>query len=383
MSLVRISEQSDSVLQLVPSFVPKVAMALCLVAGAGFSLASLVRYRDPVQMVVLLVVGCAFLLTVLLIRSQQRQYEVNGDDAAIYVIGRQTPDMYAIPFGAIAGLRIATRVRIDTVLAEREERRGNYERAEKARKTEYYLDVLRRDSGYETLDRSVSAEEIIRLGTLLAERIGVGIVDEAGLGAERSAAATDASGSDVRGADVQEVPSSPPPGSILQFRKDKASMSYVWSRSPGLLVLVLMGLVGVGMLGIGALGILELLREGGSHWVGIAATLIAGVLAYQISWRFMYGVFCNGFVAMNASGVHAGYHCLGNEHEGLIIPLEQVVTFRVKAPRYRRCTLEVVTRDGRAHTLASLSPGLFPLTVGDLHWMNASLAEAYRAGTYV
>lgn len=374
MSLLKIAEENDTVIRLVPSFVPTAAMVVCVVFGVVFSAASIALIRTPVQMVILLITGCAFFLTALLVRSQKRMYEINIAEQSLYVIGRQSADMYAIPFGEIACLRI---VRKNPLVNNRA--RAGYKGVKGTKhsaKPEYYLDILRRDTGFETLDRSVTVEEITSLATMLANRTGFGITDEVGLEMERAATATYAQ-------EPVPIPQTPPPGSVIRQRRERNAVSFVWTLSPGLIVLILMGVVGVGLLGIGALGILEFFKEDGSHWVAVAASLIAGVLAYQVSWRFLHGVLCNGYVFMNSEGLHVGTYCLDNGREYLIIPLADIATIRVVAPRYRRCKLEVLTRDGDVHLLASLNPGLFPLTVGDLHWMNASLSDALHSGRLV
>lgn len=371
MSLLRINEESASVVYLEPGFVPGAAVVVCLFAGSGFAAAAATMYARPVQMVVMMVASCAFFLTALLVRSQRRRYEVNTEDRCFYVIGRQKPDMYTVAFDDIAALRIARRTREIAPPPSRRHRPDD-RRPEERRRTEYYLDLLFRDSGYETLDRSVTADEIVRLAHLLAERTGLPVTDEAELDASRDAAVGAAA------SDTRPVPDTPPPGSCIAYAQDRQTVSCVWTASPGAVVLFLMGMVGVGMLGIGALGILELLREDGSHWVGITATVVSGVLAYQISWRFMYGVFCNTYVVMDHDGLHSGYYCLNNDRHHVTIALHDIVGFRVVAPRYRRCRLEALTRSGDVHVLASLNPGLYPLTVGDLHWMSAHFDRLLR-----
>ena len=372
MSLLRIAEENESVIRLVPSMVPAVAMGCCIVIGCAFGVAAALQTGQHLQMVVLLMVACAFFLTAILVRSQKRAYEVNIADKAVYVMGRQKTDIYVIPFSEIAALRIARVVRMVNVSVH--DRKEELVHASKRPgRPEFTLDILRRDSGYETMDKSVTAQEIVTLANLLAKRTGLPVVDDAGLDAAHEATVTYA-------ADAGAAPDSPPPGSVIRYREDRRGAGYVWTLSSGLVVMGLMALVGVGMLGIGAMGILEFLKEDGNHWVAVAATIIAGVLAYQISWRFLHGALCSGYVALDDEELHCGYYCLDNEKESFSIPRQQVMAFRVNAPRYRRCTLEVLTRDGNTLIVAKLNPGLFPLTVGDLHWLNARLSRVLARG---
>lgn len=370
MSLVRIAEDSGSVIRLVPGPVPAAATGACVLLGAGFSVAAALLVHQPVQFLIMLMVSCAFFLVAFMVRSQRRSFEINLADKALYVMGRQQPDMYVIPFSDIACLRVTRKVPVIRV-SMREIQRGDQFRHERPGKPRYALDVVRHDSGFETLDTSVTPQEIARLTDLLASRTGLSVDDEAGLELTREAAFPFP-------ADVAEAPHSPPPGSVIRYERGRSSYSWVWTLSPGTVVLLLMGLVGLGMLAIGAIGILEILREGGSHWVGVVAALLGGVLAYQISWRFMYGVFCTRYIHMDHEGLHCGHYCMDTPNEHVSIPFSAIATLRVIAPRQGRCWLEVLTTEGERHTLASLTPGLYPLTVGDLHWMNASLADTVR-----
>ncbi|UZP68836.1 hypothetical protein N1030_07645 [Desulfovibrio mangrovi] len=370
MSLLKITEENEKVIRFVPSMVPVVAMVCCLVIGAVFAAAAVMKGRDPLQLVVLLMAACAFLLTAILVRSQKRAYEVNMVDKAVYVMGRQQPDIYVIPFSEIAALRVVRRVRmVEVSMHDRKEELVHS--SKRPGRPEFSLDILRRDSGYETMDKSMASQEIVQLVNLLADRTGLAVVDDAGLGVAREAVAR-------YEAEPVDVPESPSPGSVIRLGQGRRVNSFVWTLSPGAIVLGLMGLVGIGMLGVGALGILEFLKEDGNHWVAVAATMVAGVLAYQISWRFLHGALCNGYVTLGNGEMQCGYYCMDNDNEAFSIPLQDIVTFRVVAPRYRRCVLEVLTRDGKSRIVARLNPGLFPLTVGDLHWLNARLSLALQ-----
>ena len=363
MNLVRIVEDTSDVLRLEPGNDQRAAIATTIVFGCVIAACAMFSGQGYEFRVALGVVAAGFFLAAYLVYNQQRSVEVNGAEACFYVFGRQPTDMYCIPFHHVACLRVVSRVH--------KRRPGRMDRDSER----FYLDIVRRDGGYETLERSSEAKDVAALAMLLSERTGLELLDDAKLGVARHAEVS-------YPAAVMDVPDNPPPRSVVRKRQDRRGAVCSWSLSPGKVALVLMGGVGFGLLLIGMFGVAEVVRPSGNVWAGTVTAVVAGFFAYQVSWRIMRGALCTGYASMNFDGLHAGTFCMNDEHEKTSVPLVDVVAFRIVAPRYAHARWEMVTKDGEVVVLARILPGLAPLTLGDLHWLNAHFTSVLASGRY-
>lgn len=429
MSFTRLTENSDEKLVFKAGSLQAVAVAICAVVSLAMAAGAVAAFADPLLFFLCAMAACAFGLTAWLVYNQQRTVEINIADGMIYVFGRQKADMYVVPFAEIAALRIADRParhRAAGTNAWGENSRG--QKVETVRHL-YYLDLLRHDSGYEALDRSSKREDVMERVVLIARKTGLPVMDEAGEAGETGTASVAAEGraSDKKvsvesasGATQSfttahtiasndfgsgetatanpvssassshntsphrtSIPDTPPPGSVVQITHNRRVSACVWPLSQGIATMLAMGIVGVGLLAIGAMGVLYAIRPDGNVWVGMAAATVAGFFAYQVSWRLLRGLLCNGFAYLNHDGLHLGYCCLNQENERKHIPLADVAGFRVLAPRFSTCTLEVMTVSGQRHTIARITAGLSPLTLGDLHWLNGRFSSILASGRFV
>lgn len=370
MGLTRVTEKESSVLRICPGDEQTAAICVCLLIACVLGAAAVHGRNDPILFVVLSMLACAFGAVAFFVRNQQRTVEVNLQEQVFYVLGRQRSDMYMIPFHDITALRVGCFARERSIRPMPEGLRLS--RLTRTGKDRFFLDILRRDSGYESIDRSVVGADIQELAELLAERTGLPVVDEAGFGmayGDRSPFPEQ----------ITRVPDSPPPASVLSFHENRRLTSCAWPLSPGPYILTVMGVFSIGLLLLGAMGMYELSREGGNLWLGSVVALVAGFFAYQILWRFLRALMCKGFVYMDAEGVHCGVVRLGREEELFCVSVPQIHGFRVLAPRLGPCTLEVLTAAHDRYTVARITPGLSPVTIGDLHWLNAKFNEVLRS----
>lgn len=356
MSFTRVVEENAGTVRIGPGYEQFAAIASTIVLAVGMLAGALLVRENHLFVLGLYGFALALFFTGYLLYKQQRTVEVNVEDACFYIFGRQAADVYCIPFFDIACLRVSCRAS-----GRRIARQG-------AVATRYYLDIVRYDGGYETIEHSVTAFDVSQLSTKLAELTGIMLQDAAGLGIARKSLR-------AHSAALPEVPAAPSPHSIIRTRQGRKHYFCSWSLFPGIAVFGNMLCIGAALLVIGMAGVMELVVLKGNIPVGTVTALVAGFFAYQVVWRIFSGVLCTGYLGMEGDSVRAGTWCMQERQEHLLLPYYKAVGLRVVAPRFSYARLELIAASGDRYVLARILPGISPLTLGDLHWLNARFTK--------
>lgn len=365
MSLITVERKSSSTLRLVPSAEQQTAVgalvgcALCLgFIGALMNGITLVRFAVLYLCLIFMTVG-------MILRRQQRIIEVSLPDKCIYFLGRRKADVYAIPFGMIAALRLTRRnAQGDLVPPDFEpddNSRGSYP---------YHLDMVLRTSGYETLDRSVLGPDLAATALKLAEVTGFAIEDHANIGFSRTARSE-------YDPVIAEVDERVPTGSVLQAYSKNGQKGFYWSLSPGKLYIVLMMFATAGLLYGGGYGIWQAAAGEGSFIAGGILLFVCGFFAYMILWRIVRAAAGKGFIVWDDHTVRFGASIFGKEYLSVILERRDVKTARIAVPRPGKGRVELVQNSGAVFKALKVASPLAPLTIGDLHWLSRYLRKQF------
>lgn len=358
MSLTTVEKKSSSTLRLVPSAEQQTAVgalvgcALCLgFIGLLMDGVTLVRFAVLYLCIIFMAVG-------MILRRQQRTIEISVPDRCIYFLGRRKTDVYAIPFGMVTTLRLTRRnAQGNLVSAEFSPREGSKGRYP------FHLDVMLRNSGYETLDRSVLGPDLAATALDIAELTGFAIEDEAGVGFSRP-----------EREQYTLVPSAfnnkLPKDSVLRPYAVNGRQGFTWSLSPGGLYITLMALAIAGLLYGGGTGFWNASNEGGSWWAGGTLLVVCGFFAYMIFWRLVRALAGKGFVVWDNESVRFGATIFGKEYSSVLLELRDVDAVRIAVPRAGKGRIEIVQRSGKSFIAVAVTSPLAPLTTGELHWLS-------------
>ncbi|MEZ0574925.1 hypothetical protein ACAG65_02660 [Halodesulfovibrio aestuarii] len=363
MSLTTVERKSSSTLRLVPSAEQQTAVgalvgcAICLgFIGVLMNGITLVRFAVLYLCFIFMTVG-------MILRRQQRIIEISLPDSCIYFLGRRKKDVYTIPFGMITALRLTRRnVQGDLVSSDFEPEKGNSGRYP------FHLDVILRDSGYETLDRSVLGPDLAAIALKIAEVTGFAIEDHAGVGFARTSRAEYAPV-------FPSVENEQPEHSALKPCLIGGKKGFSWSLSPGHLYIALMTFSVAGLLYGGGYGVWKASDGEGSIIEGGILLFVCGFFAYMILWRLIRSIAGKGFVVWDDETVRFGRSFLGKEYAFVMLELRDVGAVRIAVPRAGKGRVEIIQVSGAVFKILHVSSPLAPLTIGDLHWLSRYMRQ--------
>ena len=358
MSLTTVEKKSSSALRLVPSAEQQTAVGALL--GCAICLGFVGVLMNGITLARFAVVYLCFILVTVgvILRRQQRIIEISLQDKCIYFLGRRKQDVYSIPFGMISALRLTKRTSTGELVTDLP--KSEYE---KRGREPFHLDLILRDSGYETLDRSVLGPDLAATALEIAEITGFGIEDHAGVGFSRAPRAEYAKLGE------QEDDAPPPVASVLRKVTAEGRSGFEWTLSPGWLYVSLMTLASAGLLYGGGYGVQQASQGEGSMVAGVILLCVCGFFAYMIIWRLMRAVAGKGFIVWDDETVQFGSKIFGKEYQSVILELRDVEKVRVAVPRAGKGCVEVVQHSGRVLKAVGISSPLAPLTTGDIHWL--------------
>ncbi|WP_074217544.1 hypothetical protein [Halodesulfovibrio marinisediminis] len=299
----------------------------------------------------------------MILRRQQRTIEVSVADNCIYFVGRRKNDVYAIPFGLVAALRL-TRRNTNGELVE-----PGFEPGENSKgRYPYHLDLVLRTSGYETLDRSVLGPDLAAIALRIAEVTGFAIEDHAGIGFSRTARTE----YEPIMTDVEECL---PDDSALQAFSVGGRKGFSWTFSPGNLYIVLMVFAVLGMLYGGGFGVWKVVKGEGNVIAGGILLFVCGFFAYRILWRLICALTGKGFIVWDGETVCYGSSFFGKEFASVMLERRDIEAICIAVPRPGKGHVEIVQSSGALFTTLNVSSPLAPLTAGDLHWFSRYLRK--------
>lgn len=363
MSLITVEKKSSSTLRLVPSAEQQAAVgalvgcAICLgFIGVLMGGITLVRFAVLYLCFIFLTVG-------MILRRQQRIVEISMEDGCIYFLGRRKSDVYSIPFGMITALRLTRRsAQGELFVPDGAAREKSYSRYP------FHLDVMLRDSGYETLDRSVLGPDLAAIALEIAEITGFAIEDQAEVGFSRSARISYPPVIPNLERDASEHPA------LHSFSLD-GKKGFAWSLSPGGLYVLLMFFATFGLVYGGYYGVVKGILGDGNVWAGAVVLVSCVFFASVIFRRLIRALGGKGFVVWDDESVRFGALLFGKEYSSVLLELRDVKIIRIAVPRVGEGYIEVVQKSGTVFkTLDVVSP-LAPLTTGDLHWLSRYMRQ--------
>ncbi|MCG8529621.1 MAG: hypothetical protein MI749_03030 [Desulfovibrionales bacterium] len=364
MSLTTIDKKTDAMLRIVPSAEQQAAVGA--LAGCAFCLFILslilgggIWMRFSLLYLVLILSAVAMIL-----RRQQRTIEISVPDACLYFIGRRKRDVYSIPFGMVESLRLTRRTSggelVDSAL-----------RRSSGGRQPFHLDLILKDAGFETLDRSVLGPDLAATALEIAEKTGFAIEDHADIGFSR-AATKEYPPQDISLEERALL------HSTLRETQEGDGTQFFWSLSPGKLYLALMALAAGGLVYGGGYGAFAAAEGEESTLSGIILLFVCGFFGYMILWRMVRAVAGRGFLWWDTATLRFGNTLLGKEYASVLLELRDVQSVKVLVPRVGKARVEATQESGERFILADVSSPLAPLSTGDLHWLAGKLRTMLR-----
>lgn len=206
---------------------------------------------------------------------------------------------------------------------------------------------------------------------------------------------------------AEEVPNTPPPSSALLPHKDGG---IEWSLSPGWASLALTGILASGMVASAGVAYSQM----GEDNVMMIMTFVMLGFAAMLFLRIARALMSNGHLYIHNDVLYRELHQAGSKikfvsmkeiqaidpkeemtpeelrealaesyarrdsKNGVELPLQDIRSVRVIAPRVGRCQLQAVNRQGKAFVIANVSAGMTPISVGDLYWLRGFLKRQVR-----
>ena len=365
MSLTTIEKKTDATLRLVPSTEQQAAVGALL--GCAFCLWFIMALMPGLTLTrfSVLYLALIFFAVAMILRWQQRSIEISVPDQRIYFIGRRKQDVYSIPFGMVESLRLTCRTAKGELIDEAMRKKGRG-------KEPFHLDLILKDAGFETLDRSVLGPDLAATALEIAEKTGFAIEDYAGIGFSRAAKTEYSSEAGSTGSKI-------PIHSALKKQKRGDESGFEWSMSPGWLYIALMGLASAGLIYGGGYGAMAAANGEANAISGIVLLFVCGFFGYMIAWRLLQAIAGRGFVMWDDDTVRFGAKLFGKEYSSVMLDLNDIKAVRVVAPRVGKGRVELLQESGKVFTTADVASPLAPLSTGDLHWLGNYLRNNVTA----